>query len=58
VSGRTCGQIPRICNAGEFTKMSTAETQNPGAKTYTRVVSILMVVLIAYGVLALLGVIK
>jgi hypothetical protein len=38
--------------------MTTVETRNPGAKTYTRVVSILMVVLIAYGVLSLLGVIK
>jgi hypothetical protein len=38
--------------------MSMQETQNTGSQTYVRVVGTLMVVLIGYGILNLMGIIR
>ena len=37
---------------------ATETTQNPGAKNYVRVATVLMIVLLAYGAPSLVGVIR
>jgi hypothetical protein len=45
--------------ARELQAMSSTETtENPGAKNYTRIAAVLMIILLGYGALALLGVIR
>jgi hypothetical protein len=57
--GVSARQIPHIIIVGRgVVIMATVGETNPGSRAFTIVASVLMVVLIAYGALALMGVVR